>query len=90
MQYQIDLKPCAARDLSRLARDVQKRVSVSIDSLKENPRSVGFKKLKLSLHNQHLYRIRVGHYRIIYQIDDKTHVVLVVTIQHRREDYRNI
>ncbi|MBW2000484.1 MAG: type II toxin-antitoxin system RelE/ParE family toxin, partial [Deltaproteobacteria bacterium] len=35
-----------------------------------------------------LYRIRVGHYRLIYEIDDKTNIILVTRIRHWRDVYR--
>ncbi|MBE9209692.1 type II toxin-antitoxin system RelE/ParE family toxin [Nostoc sp. LEGE 06077] len=88
MEYNTDLKPCAARDFGKLAQDVQKAVADVIDSLKENPRPVGVK--NFSFNNQDLYRIHEGHYRIIYEINDEAHVVLVVTIRNQYEGYLNI
>jgi mRNA-degrading endonuclease RelE of RelBE toxin-antitoxin system len=89
MPYQIGLKPCAAKDFSKLAQDVQKGIKLAIDSLKENARPLGSKKLS---HNQ-LYRIRLKNhskYRIIYQIDDNSHEVLVVKIGLRDRIYHKI
>jgi mRNA interferase RelE/StbE len=61
------------------------RFREAIDSLAENPRPPGC--VKLQGHVE-LYRVRVGDYRIVYQIQDAILVVLVVEIGHRREIYR--
>lgn len=87
MEYHIDLKRCAARDFSKLAQAVKEAVGVVIDSLKKNPRPLGVKKL---YHNQDLYRVRVKDHRIVYQIDDKSHEVLIVIIGLRNRVYRKI
>jgi mRNA interferase RelE/StbE len=54
-------------------------------ALAADPRPFGVKKLSA---DEDLFRIRVGDYRIIYQIRDKELIVLVVKIGHRREVYR--
>jgi mRNA-degrading endonuclease RelE of RelBE toxin-antitoxin system len=87
MEYQIVLKPCAARDVNKLAQAFKEAVGVVIDSLKKNPRPLGVKKL---YHNQDLYRVRVKYHRIVYQIDDKSHEVLIVIIGLRNRVYRKI
>jgi mRNA interferase RelE/StbE len=88
MEYQIGLKPCAARDFSKLAQAVREAVGVVIDSLKKNPRPLGVKKL---YHNQDLYRVPVQYsHRIVYEIDDKSHIVLIVAVGPRSKVYRKI
>ncbi|MFM6133944.1 MAG: type II toxin-antitoxin system RelE family toxin [Sphaerospermopsis kisseleviana] len=87
MEYHIDLKSCAARDLGKLAQAIREAVGVVINSLKKNPRPLGVKKL---YHNQDLYRVRVKDHRIIYKINDLSHEVLIVTIGPRNKVYRNI
>ena len=61
------------------------RLREAIDALAENPRAPGNVKLQ---GEGELYRVRVGDYRIVYQIQDAVLVVLVVQIGHRREIYR--
>jgi mRNA interferase RelE/StbE len=56
-----------------------------MEALRENPRPTTVKKLAAE---ENLYRIRVGDYRVVYQIRDKELIVLVVKIGHRREIYR--
>ncbi len=58
------------------------RLSEAIESLTRNPRPPGSLKLQGA---DELYRVRVGDYRIIYQIQDAVLVVLVVELGHRRE-----
>ncbi|MBI3117932.1 MAG: type II toxin-antitoxin system RelE/ParE family toxin [Candidatus Hydrogenedentes bacterium] len=69
------------RHISRMDRD---RIIQRIKALAGNPRPAGSRKLK----GRDLYRIRQGDYRILYEIRDKTLVVFVVRVGHRREVYR--
>jgi mRNA interferase RelE/StbE len=82
--YRIELKPAAVRGLRKLPQDIQQRVARKIEALARNPRPAGVEKLK-GLPD--LYRLRVGDYRFLYQIQDKILLVLVVQIGHRREIY---
>ena len=85
MAYAVGFAPSAAREFRRLAREIQLRLRPHIDALASNPRPEGAKKLKGS---DDLWRIRVGVYRIVYETRDRTLVVLVVRVAHRREVYR--
>jgi mRNA interferase RelE/StbE len=67
-----------------LPKDVQERLTPHIDALTRNPCPSGVKKLK----GEDAYRLRVGDYRIIYQIQEKALLVLVIKIGHRRAVYR--
>ncbi len=87
MEYQIGLKPCAARDFSKLAQAVREAVGVVIDSLKKNPRPLGVRRL---CHNKDLYRVRIRDHRIIYNIDDRSHILLIVAVGPRSKVYRKI
>lgn len=85
MDYSVELTPRARRDLKALPTDVRLRLRPHIDALAENPRPHGVKKLA---GEDGLYRIRVGMHRILYQVQDRILLVLVVKIAHRREAYR--
>jgi mRNA interferase RelE/StbE len=87
--YQIQFTPAARRDLRRLSvnRDFLEKIDERILSLASDPRPHGSQKLS---NEDSLYRIRVGDYRIIYQILDETLVVLVVRVRHRREVYEHL
>jgi mRNA interferase RelE/StbE len=85
--YRIELAPSAARELERLPRNIQRRVAQKIDDLANNPRPSGSTKLQGRANR---WRIRVGDYRIIYDIEDTIVRVLVLKIGHRRDVYRRL
>jgi mRNA interferase RelE/StbE len=81
--YTIELTSRALKDLQRLPQSVRVRIGNRIDALANEPRPRGTVKLAGDL-----YRIRVGTYRILYQVDDNASVVTIARIRHRREAYR--
>lgn len=83
--YRVLVERSAEKDLKRLSPGIQARVAVALRSLEENPRPSGSRKLAGTKHD---WRIRVGDYRIIYEIADVIRVVRVQRIRHRREAYR--
>jgi mRNA interferase RelE/StbE len=85
MAYSILLAPPAERQLKAFAPVIQKRLVRRLKLLREGPRPQGVKKLA---GEDDLYRIREGDYRIIYTIQDKELIVLVVKIGDRKEVYR--
>ncbi len=85
MIYTVELRPSARRELLKLRRHDQLRLVRAMDALAANPRPRGVKKLSGP---DDLYRVRVGDYRIVYQIHDDRLIVLVVRIGHRRDVYR--
>jgi mRNA interferase RelE/StbE len=87
LAYRIEFTPRADREFRALGRSTQVRLGRRIDSLAENPRPQGIKKLA---GEQDLYRFRVGDYRIIYQIREKSLLVLVVRVGHRADVYRGL
>jgi mRNA interferase RelE/StbE len=83
--FSVVLKPAAVRDLRKLPEDVRLRIAVRIDALAGDLRPHGAEALQ---GEPDLYRLRVGDLRIIYQVEAKALVILVVRIGHRREVYR--
>jgi mRNA interferase RelE/StbE len=83
--YAVDLKPAAARDLRKLPEEVRRRIAVRIDALATDPTPAGVEPLK---GEPDCFRLRVGEYRILYQVERKAHAVLIARIGHRREVYR--
>lgn len=71
--------------MRRLPKQIQERIEKGIDSLAVNPRPPGAKKMKGF---ENMYRLRVGDYRVIYQVEDDVLTVLVVRVGHRRDIYR--
>ena len=86
MTYRIEIIKAAARQLEVLPESTGKRIDTKIRALAANPRPPGAKTLQ-GREGVHL-RIRVGDYRVVYHIDDRALLVLVVRIGHRREVYR--
>ena len=84
MAYRVVITPHARRQLLKMSSDVLRRLEEAISGLGEEPRPQGARKLQGV---ENLFRIRVGDYRVIYQIQDKALVVLVVKIGHRGEVY---
>jgi mRNA interferase RelE/StbE len=84
MAYRIEYLPAAERAIESLDRPTQARVLDRIELLRENPRPPG----SIKLSGEESYRIRVGDYRVIYNIYDARLVVLVIDVGHRREVYR--
>lgn len=85
MTYQIELSQVASKQLKKLSSDIRERIDARILKLAEEPRPNGVTKLK---NRENGYRIKVGKYRVLYDIYDDVLVVTVVRVGHRREVYR--
>jgi mRNA interferase RelE/StbE len=86
MEYRVEVKEKALKELARLQPDIGRRVLSAIESLASNPRPVQSHKLRES---QSSFRLRDGDYRVLYQIDDDVKYVIVFKVGHRREVYRS-
>jgi mRNA interferase RelE/StbE len=84
--YQIEISHRAAKQLKNLSADIRDRVNEKILELADNPRPSGVVKLE---NTDNKYRIRVGNYRILYEIQDDVLIVKVVRVGHRRDVYRD-
>ena len=84
MSYQIQILRRAQKALSRLPRQDYERVRDAIASLADVPRPPGCKKLT----GREGWRIRIGRYRVIYEIEDEVLVVTVLDVGHRRDIYK--
>jgi mRNA interferase RelE/StbE len=85
MRYQVIFQPSAAKQVRSVSRAVYTRIIAKAESLALNPRPAGCEKLKGV---EGTWRVRVGDYRIVYQIRDEVLMVLVVRIGHRKDVYR--
>lgn len=83
--HTLSIKRSAERDLRRLPNVVFRRVNGKILGLREDPYPAGARKLTGDLVG---WRIRVGDYRILYQIDHSAQTVTIVRVKHRRDVYR--
>ena len=84
VNYAIDIKPSARRELEKLSDSLIARLLRKIEGLAINPRPPGCRKLR---GYKDLWRVRVGEYRVIYIIDDDRKIVSITRIAHRREVY---
>lgn len=83
--YRIELVPAAVRQFESLPRKVQVRIAGKIDALTSDARPSGCSKLK---DYKDIYRIRVGEYRVLYQVKDEVLLILVVKVGKRGEIYK--
>ena len=84
MTYSVRIKRTAAKELAGIPQPARTRVVHAIDSLLEQPLAGSL--LKGGLRG--LRRLRVGDYRIVYELLDDELIVLVVRVAHRRDAYR--
>jgi mRNA interferase RelE/StbE len=82
LSYEVKLRRAVQKGLDALPERDYEIIAKAISTLKENPRPPRVKKLA----DSGLWRIRVGRYRIVYDIDDETRVVTLVRVARRRED----
>ena len=83
--YEIYLERAAERDLRKLSAETFHRIIARIHALADNPRPPGCRKLAGSDND---WRIRIGDYRVIYEIDDAARNVRIFRVRHRREAYQ--
>ncbi len=87
MTCRVDIAPAALRQLRKLDPQARRRVQAAIELLAEEPRPPAARML---VNGGGAWRVRVGDFRIVYDIHDGRLVVLVLTIAHRREVYRSL
>lgn len=87
MPYAVQFLRSAGREFSSLPKSRQKQLAGRIDGLKQDMFPAGVKKLE---GEDRLYRLRVGDYRILFEVDDDARIVTIVKIGHRRDVYRNL
>ena len=83
--YEVYIERAAERDLRRIPEEDFRRIIPHIKALAENPRPHGCRKIAGSKSD---WRIRIGNYRVIYEIDDESKAVRIMRVRHRREIYR--
>ncbi len=85
--YHIEFAPKAEKEFRKLPRPIQMALREKIDGLSSNPRGPNSNKLQGSYD---LYRLRVGNYRVVYSIEDKKLVVLILRLGHRKDIYKHL
>jgi len=85
MAFRVEWKKSTRKDLRKLPPKVVDRVLETVEQLAENPFPVGVEKLAGS---EHAYRVRVGDYRVVYEVVTKTKLVEIQRVRHRKDVYR--
>ena len=83
--YEVYLERSAENDLKRLPTSTFDRIVYQIKTLAEKPRPSGCRKITGSKND---WRIRIGDYRVLYEVNDRAKAVRVMRVRHRREAYR--
>ncbi len=86
MSYSLTIKPSVEKDLKQLPKSVILRTFKQIVALQKQPLPPGVKKISGS---EHIYRIRVGDYRVIYEVNKDKSNVIILYVRHRRDAYRS-
>lgn len=85
--YRVELKPTAQKDFRKIPKKTLLRVLEGLEGLAQNP----FPSQSIKLANaDRLYRLRVGDYRVIYEVEAEASVITVHHVRHRREAYRSL
>jgi mRNA interferase RelE/StbE len=87
--YKVDFAQSSARELKKLPSHVQERIRYALESLRRDPFSelIRFRKIK---GYENLYRIRLGDYRIVYEVIERKLLIIVIRTGHRSDVYRNL
>ena len=86
--YQIEFTKSASKEFKKLPKNIKEKAIEALNFLSQNPRS-DFLKTKKMKGPESLYRIRVGDYRLVYEIVNKKLIIIIVKIGHRKDIYRN-
>ena len=84
VSYKIEWRRSIKKDLKGISKIEIPKIIGAVKSLSEEPRPTGAKKLSGS---EFTYRIRIGNYRVIYEIHDETILIEVVKVGHRKDVY---
>jgi mRNA interferase RelE/StbE len=84
MNYLVEFENTAEKDLKKLPKDVLVRLIKIMENLQKNPRNTDTKKLK----GENDYRVRIGNWRVLYEINDKNNSVIIYHILKREDVYK--
>ena len=87
MKYRINVQRSAAKALKKIPKLDCKRIGKKIDSLAEKLPNPDTTKMK---GNNPFHKVRIGDYRVIYEIQNDVLLILIVKVGHRKDIYRNI
>lgn len=81
MMFKLEWKESAIRELSRLDKNIARRIYKKVDDLRENFNTSDIKRLK----NSFLFRLRIGDYRVIFEINKN--LIIILKVGHRKNIY---
>jgi mRNA interferase RelE/StbE len=81
--YRVDVTPTARRALRKVTGQMRRRLEAAILLLAEDPRPPAARRLA----DSPAYRVRIGDYRIVYEVHDDVLLIVIVTLGHRRDVY---
>jgi len=85
--YSIEFKSSVKKDIKKLPKKIILQAFKKIEELKKQPFPVQAKKLQDC---ESLYRIRIGNYRVVYEIDENRMIITIYYIRHRKDVYRSL
>ena len=85
VKFEVQFLSSAAKEFRNLPQEIKKRAITKIDSLASNPFPKASKKLK---GKNDFYRIRIGPYRVIFEIRNDENIILITRIRHRSDVYK--
>lgn len=83
--FRLEWRASAAKELRKIDRQLIPRIVAAAEQLAHEPFPSGAKKLQGT---ESIYRIRVGDYRIVYEVNAAEVVIIIVRVRHRKEVYR--
>jgi mRNA interferase RelE/StbE len=87
VSYRIEVAPAAQRQLRKLDPQARRRIQAAIELLADEPRPPVARML---VNSGGAWRVRVGDFRVVYDIEDDRLLILVLAVGHRREVYRSL
>ncbi len=87
MVYRIFISRDAEKGFSKVSKQIRKNIASAIAKLRNNPRPLNVRKIGGA---ENYYRIRMGDYRIVYEINDKESRIDILRIRHRKDAYLNL
>lgn len=82
--YEVEFKPSSLKELKKLPKNISLRILKSIDKLSANPR-VGNVRPMVGIKS---WRLKIGEYRVVYDINDNKLLVLIIRVRYRKDVYR--
>jgi len=85
--YHVEITKSAAKEFKKLPNPIKEKIKEVTCLLAQNPRS-DFLNIKKMKGTQDLYRIRVGDYRVVYEVFDNKFIIVIIKLGHRKEVYK--